>query len=258
MKFFSADSKFFRFLTRLWDIITLNFFWLIVGPLAAIAGVVTAQLTKIPAFYGLAVISLVTIGPATVSAFAILLRMVDDTEGYMVKPFFRGFKANLKQGILLGIFATVIILAAYVDLYILSNQLQMVAFFVLGIFTAVIAVVILPLAFPLTARYENKLIHHLRNAFRISMKYFGRSILMWIVLALEVTLFLWNQYTQIVGLLIGPMTMMLTICGFALPIFRKIEADGGVVIRKTEEDLYNEEIEREVEAAWQKENPKKR
>ena len=262
MRFFNADSKFFRFLSRLWDIIILNFFWLVTGPLAAIGGIALVQLTGIYAFYALCAISLVTIGPATVSAYTILLKMVDETEGYMVKPYFRGFKANFKQGVPLGMLAVLMILAAYTDLYVLSSQLDLVAFFVLGIFTAVLCVVILPYAFPLTARYENKLINHVKNAFRVSMKYFGRSILLWLVLAVELIIFLWNQYTQIVGLLIGPMTMMLTISGFGLPIFRKIEADGGVIVRKTEEDLYNEEIEKEVQAALKSqgldsEDPKK-
>lgn len=259
MKFFSTDSGLFKFLARLWDVILLDILWTVIGLLPLVAGIFLAGILKIhPAFYALCGISLVTFGPATVSAFQILLHMVEDTEGYIVKPFFRGIRSNMRQGVPLGIIFLVIVFAIYTDFYVLSGQLGMVMFFIAGVFTTAIGVVALVYAFPLTARYENSLFNNLRNSMRISMRYFLRSLLMWLALAAELVIFLWNTYTQIVGLLIGPMVMMLTVSGFAIRIFHDIEKDGGVETKKTEEDLYNEEIEREVEAAWQKEQSQHR
>lgn len=48
--------------------------------------------------------------------------------------------------------------------------------------------------------------------------------------------------------------MILTVSGFAMYFFREIEKAGGVATRKTEEDLYNEEIERETQNALKAEN----
>ena len=57
MKFFSTDSPLYRFLTRLWDMIKLNFLWLIFS------------------------LPVVTFGAATVAAYSVTLKMVDEREG---------------------------------------------------------------------------------------------------------------------------------------------------------------------------------
>ena len=75
MKFFSVDSAFYRFITRLWDILQLNFCWV---------------LCSLP---------IVTMGASTVAACSVALKMAEDTEGYIVRSFFREFKKNLKSGI---------------------------------------------------------------------------------------------------------------------------------------------------------------
>ena len=48
--------------------------------------------------------------------------------------------------------------------------------------------------------------------------------------------------------------MILTVSGFAMYFFHEIEKAGGAVVKKTEEDLYNEEIELETQAALKAEN----
>ena len=78
MKLFSVEGPLFKFFDRLWDLIKLNFFWLICS------------------------LPVVTVGASTAAAFSITLHMADDTEGYIVKPFFKAFKANLKKGIPMG------------------------------------------------------------------------------------------------------------------------------------------------------------
>ena len=56
MKFFSVDSAFYRFITRLWDILQLNFCWV---------------LCSLP---------IVTMGASTVAACSVALKMEEDTE----------------------------------------------------------------------------------------------------------------------------------------------------------------------------------
>jgi uncharacterized membrane protein YesL len=79
MRFFSVDGGLYKFMTRLWDVIKLNFLWLLFS------------------------IPLVTMGAATVAAYSITLKMVDDREGYVGRQFLEGFRKNIKQGTLLGI-----------------------------------------------------------------------------------------------------------------------------------------------------------
>ena len=79
MKFFSTDSPLYRFLTRLWDMIKLNFLWLVFS------------------------LPVVTMGAATVAAYSVTLKMVDEREGYVGRQFIKAFKENWKQGIPLGL-----------------------------------------------------------------------------------------------------------------------------------------------------------
>ena len=82
--------------------------------------------------------------------------------------------------------------------------------------------------FPLAARYDNSIPNMIKNSFRISTKYFVRTILLILLLIVEVLAFSFNLTLFFIGVLIGPACMILTTCLIARPIFRKIEKDNGV------------------------------
>ena len=77
--FFSIESPFCKFMNRLRDMIKLNFLWI---------------LCSLP---------IITMGAATTAAFTITLKMVEEEEGYIARPFFREFKNNLVKGSVIGI-----------------------------------------------------------------------------------------------------------------------------------------------------------
>ena len=54
-------------------------------------------------------------GGATTAAFTITLRMVEEEEGYIARPFFREFKNNLGKGSIIGIIQLVAVYAIYLD-----------------------------------------------------------------------------------------------------------------------------------------------
>lgn len=67
--------------------------------------------------YILACLPIITIGPATAAMYRVTINMVRDQNTYAWKDFWDAFKKNLKQGLLFGIPATIIVLAAiYLDL----------------------------------------------------------------------------------------------------------------------------------------------
>ena len=78
-------------------------------------------------------------------------------------------------------------------------------------------------AFPLCARYENTLMNTIKNSFRISIRYYGRTVLMAICIVVVILAFQWNLTTMLIGLIIGPAAIVTIICGFSMPIFRKIQ-----------------------------------
>lgn len=213
MKFFSVDGALYKFLTRLWDMIKLNFMWLLFS------------------------LPIVTVGAATVAAYTVTLKMVDEQEGYVARQFVKAFKENWRQGIPMGLLALVCSYAVYLDF-----ELQRVTegdstmFLIFGIIAAFVFGMSFIYAFPLSARYENTLIGTLKNSVNIATRYFLRTLLLAAVLAVEVIIFIFNYTTMLIGVLIGPACIMLTISGFALHFFKEIEKEPGAVQEKESDE----------------------
>ncbi len=202
MKFFSVESPLYKFMQSLWDILKLNFMWIIFC------------------------IPIVTIGGSTIAAFSVLLRMSEDQEGNVIKDFWKAFKENWKQGILIGLLPPICFEAVFLD-FQLYNAVEKggLGILIVGCFSAYIFIFCLIYVFPLLARYDNTVINSIKNSFRIGMKFFGRTFLLLAIIALEVLIIFWNPTTKFVGALIGPACIMYTISGVAMHIFRKIEED---------------------------------
>lgn len=219
MKFFSVDSPLYKFISKLWDIAQLNFCWLICS------------------------LPIVTIGASTVAACSVALKMAEDTEGYIVRSFFKAFKENLKGGIPLGLLTMIAAYAVYLD-FQFWGATESVMFLVIGIAAIFIFIMGLIYSFPLMARYENSFIKTLKNSYDISTKFFLQTLLAVFVVVLEVLLFWWNTTMMILGVFFGPATIIYTICAFAIRFFRQIEKEPGSVI-------YTEETEPE-ENDWER------
>lgn len=204
MKFFSVDGALYKFISRLWDMIKLNFLWLLFS------------------------LPIVTCGAATVAAYSVTLKMVDETEGYVGRQFIKAFKENLKQGIPLGLLAIFCSYVVYLD-FELFNKLEgnPIIFSIFGIVAIFIFGMAFIYAFPLSARYENTLLGTLKNSIKIAIRYFVRTIFLVVILAIEVFIFMFNTTTLFFGILIGPACIMLTISGFAIYFFRQIEKEPG-------------------------------
>lgn len=202
MKFFSVESPLYKFMQTLWDILKLNFMWIIFC------------------------IPIVTIGGSTIAAFSVLLRMSEDQEGNVIKDFWKAFRENWKQGIFIGLLPPICFEAVFLD-FQLYNAVENggLGILIVGCFSAYIFIFCLIYVFPLLARYDNTVINSIKNSFRIGMKFFGRTFLLLVIIAVEVLIIFWNPTTKFVGALIGPACIMYTISGVAMHIFRKIEED---------------------------------
>lgn len=213
MRFFSVDGALYKFISRLWDVIKLNFLWLLFS------------------------LPIVTMGAATVAVFSVTLKMVDDTEGYAARQFVKAFRANLKQGIPLGLICLFCSYVVYLDFELFNkvegNPIYLLAF---GLVAAFVFVMSFIYAFPLSARYENTLIGTIKNSVNIATRYFLRTLGLVLVLAVETVIFLFNSTTLFFGILIGPVCIMLTISGFAMHFFREIEKEPGSVAVPEEEE----------------------
>jgi len=199
-KFFSPDSKVYRFMSRFTDIFVLNMMWLLFS------------------------LPIVTLGASTIAAYTVTLQMADNTEGHPAPEFWKAFKSNIRQGIPMSFVTILCIWVLYLDFQIISvTEENKIIYMIVGIVTAYVFVFSLLYGYPLLARYENTVLHCLQNSFRISMRYFLRSVMLLIILAVELALIFWNYTSIFIGLLIGPALIMLTVSEFAIRLFREIE-----------------------------------
>lgn len=206
MKFFSVDSPFYKFMQRLWDILQVNFFWVICS------------------------IPIVTIGTSTAAAFKVCLHMVDDEEGYIAKEFFKGFKENWKQGTVLGLVSLIAVYAVYLDIQLFNAvEDNPMIFLIAAILSGILFAICLLYAFPLMARYQNTLWKIFRNSFEICRRYAGRTLVLILVLAVELIVWFFNRTTLFIGFFIGPACLIYTIAGMSLRIFQIIEKEPGAV-----------------------------
>lgn len=206
---FSVDGALYKFISRLWDMVKLNFMWF---------------LCSIP---------IVTMGAATTAAFSVTLKMVDEKEGYICGPFLKEFKANIKKGSIMGVFLLVAAYALYLDLQFFhaANAAGKGGFLFLAVFVIgmVLTYTHFIYAFPLQARYENSIINTMRNSFRISLKYILKTVVLFFILALEFILFFQFSWELLFfGFLIGPACLILTISGSARQFFRNIERENEI------------------------------
>ena len=167
-----------------------------------------------------------TIGVSTVAAFDVGLKMAENKEGYIMRQFIQAYKKNLKQGIPLGLISLIAMYTVYLD-FELFNKIPDATIFlcIWGFLSGAIFFACFVYAFPLSARYVNTFRNTIKNSFRISIRYYGRTAIMAVVLAIEVLAFMWNTTTVFIGLLFGPTLMILTVSMFSMPIFRKIQKE---------------------------------
>jgi len=200
MKLFSIDGPLYNFFSRLLDMIKLNILWFLFS------------------------LPVVTIGASTAAAFAVTLKMVDEREGYIAKQFWNAFKANLKQGIPTGLLNLFFVYALYLDFQLFhAVEGNPIIFLILGIVGSVMCFGYFIYTYALMARYDNTLLKTIKNSMDISVKYFGRTVMIAVVIAVEIIVFIFNTTTMFLGLLIGPAVIFLTVSGPAMYIFRDIE-----------------------------------
>ncbi len=211
MKFFSVDSPLYRFLMKFLDVLKLNFCWLIFS------------------------IPIVTIGASTVAAMSVALKMTDDEEGYIGRSFVKAFKENWKQGTVLWLITVVAVYAIYLDFQLFEAvEGNPIMFLIVGIVSIALVIVALIYSYPLLARYENTLFHTIQNSIDISKKYFGKTLLLVLVVAFEWLIFQFNTTMLFFGILIGPGFVIFTIAAFSKRIFQQIEKEPGAVIKREE------------------------
>lgn len=153
---FNMDSKFSQVMSRLFDLMVLNFIFIIMC------------------------IPIVTIGANFTAMYYVTIKMVRNEDSYTFKSYVKSFKENFKQSTIIWLIMLVIGLFLASDIYLTTNlmtgamsNLKYVFYFLMMVYVFTLLYV-----FPAQSRFYNTIKHTLINALLFSIRHLPYTILM--------------------------------------------------------------------------------
>ena len=179
-RFFSESNWLYRFLYGLANWMILSVLWCV---------------SSLP---------VVTIGIATTSLYAVSLQLVRGEEPPIIKTFFRSFRINFRQGLILGLIVLAAIAITIGDYYIyrISEGFVRSMFAGFSMVSVGILLLILPYLFPLLAQFDNTVAQMIKNSFVLSVANLPTTVVLWIFHSIPVLLVLISLELVLQSLLI--------------------------------------------------------
>ena len=202
-------------------------------------------------------IPVVTAGASTCAAYAVTLRLADDDEevssfGGIARRFFKAYKQDLLQGILILIFTV----ACGAGGYFIFKAFQESGFNIIKIAVlagyALLAFVFNMYSYPLIARYSNTFVNTLRNSVALFLQYVNSSLKTLVIVLVELAILYLTRYAFFAGFVILPSLIFYTVSLTVKDIFVRLENPAPVEEENTESEneADKEEVtENELDAA---------
>ncbi|MCR4655488.1 MAG: YesL family protein [Lachnospiraceae bacterium] len=165
-RFFNLDSPFVSFMNRVADLMILNIIYLLVC------------------------IPVITIGPATTALYYVTLKMARNEESYIVRSFFRSFKLNFVQGLVMWILDLLFAGIMTLDFMVMNGKIAGVGnpdstmFSVVRVILMVLSIFALftiSFSFPVLAKFDNTIKNTYRNSFLMSCRHFPTTLVIILV-----------------------------------------------------------------------------
>ena len=155
-KLFDLDNPFFRFISKLVDVIWLNILWMIFS------------------------IPVVTIGASTTAMYSVTMKMARDKEGYVFQGFWKSFKENFKQATIIWIILLIVGTVLGTDIYYFYHSTSKYAKFGLAAMIALSSLALCTAAyiFTLQAQFENSIKQTIKNAFIMCVRHLPWTVLL--------------------------------------------------------------------------------
>lgn len=172
-------------------------------------------------------IPVITVGAAYTGMHYVLLKMVRDREGYLIRGFFKSFVQNFRQATLMWLLMLLVIMV-YVGDVVIFNFSGLV--FPKPVIVAVLAVAIVLLmtavyVFPLQARFENPIKNTLKNAMILAFANLPKTILMLVCYALPLVICYFSSYAMLFVILFGISAPAYAAAYLYSGIFKKMEPE---------------------------------
>ena len=155
-KIFDMDSPVMRFLSRMADLMILNLLMTICS------------------------LPIITIGASATAMHYVMLKLVRNEEGYIVKDFFKSFKLNFKQATIIWLIMLVLIFVFVGDYFIVNYSgiefPEGMAFVLMVI--AVLVFIVSMYIFPVLSHFENTVKNTIKNGCIMSIMAAPKALLM--------------------------------------------------------------------------------
>ena len=207
-RLFSIESKFVQFLGTVFNLVVLNFLWI---------------LTSLP---------IITIGASTTAMYSVTFKYADDADDAVIKPFFKAFVANFKQSTLVWLPMCLVSALLMIDAYYLLTHADAAATPFLWVpFFVVLTVLMVTVAhvFPQIARYNVDTRTALHNTLLMSLLHFfltagvvGLNLLPWILMIILPEIV---AYTGIFWVMFGASAIAYFNAKVLLKMYKKHEPD---------------------------------
>lgn len=201
-KLFDLDNPVMKFLSDLFDLMVLNLITLLLC------------------------IPVVTAVPALIALHYMALRMARREQTYMIKPYFKSFRENFKQGFLIGLIFIAAAMVLAVDVQIISHTDAMPTMFKIGIAAvAIIVILLFSWVIPLQSRFENTIGGTFRNSVLLSLGNFPRTLLMALIWMIPVAVFVISVAIWPLDLLFGLSVPAFLCAKVYSPVFLRFEPE---------------------------------
>ena len=189
---FGIDGPFARFGTVLFNMIYVDFLWLVLGGPMAI--LLIRALPVGESGFLLAVVWLLTalaalhLGPGTSAAYAALGKLARREDSYIFKDFWKSYQTNYKQGLIVTLILGVIGVILFEAMWMTLEYLEVFGFmfyiiFPVQCFVAAELVMTAIYVYPMLARFEMTTKDLLKNSLMMANKHLPTSLLVLALLA---------------------------------------------------------------------------
>ena len=163
---FNSENRFFSFMNKLWDVVVLNWLFL----LTVVLG----------------------IGPAATGLYYAIAKNIRKGRGYAMKTFFHSFKVNFKQGFIIGIIQAVAAFSVWYTYWFAMSMREgetlSQVYFTVWLLFAVLFLFISIYVYPILSRFNMSTMQIIKMAFVVSLRHLPSTLAIAAIFVAEVTL----------------------------------------------------------------------
>ena len=181
--FFNMNSPFYRFMSKLFDLMVLSLIWsaCLVPVLVIIyftESIIGLGAIGYALFLVLMVVGAALVGPASTALYYTVVKVIRRDRGYVTKEFIKSFKLNFRQALIVGVIITVFSSLLYLNLgysKALESEFGNMLWYVyvaMIIFLSMISMYV----FPVLSRYSVTIANLSKMSFFFSIRHFLTTV----------------------------------------------------------------------------------